>query len=67
MTPTTRTDLTVPYAEKEEDKALGPRWDPGRKTWYVPPGADLDGLRRWLPGSLTFSPYQPMERGLKNP
>ncbi|MGJ0847753.1 DUF5710 domain-containing protein [Tissierella praeacuta] len=27
--------LKVPYAEKDEAKALGARWDPQRKEWYV--------------------------------
>ncbi|MHA6629156.1 DUF5710 domain-containing protein [Pseudonocardia sichuanensis] len=38
--------LDVPYAEKDEAKALGARWDPQIKRWYDPrpPTAGLD---RW--------------------
>lgn len=31
-----RIDLTVPFAEKDEAKRLGARWDGERKLWYVP-------------------------------
>lgn len=44
-----RTYLAVPYAEKDEAKALGAKWDARQKAWYVPAGADLDGFRSWLP------------------
>jgi len=42
------TFLTVPYAEKDEARALGARWNPGRKRWYVPPGVALDAFEKWL-------------------
>lgn len=29
-----RTDLRVPFAEKDEAKRLGARWDAARKVWY---------------------------------
>jgi hypothetical protein len=32
MTLTTRIDLRVPYAQKEEAKAFGARWDQGNQT-----------------------------------
>lgn len=44
-----RTDLKVPYGEKDEAKLLGARWDPATKTWYVPPGKQLDPFMKWLP------------------
>lgn len=45
-----RLDLTVPYARKEEAKALGARWDSSLKVWYVPAGTDLRGFdERWFP------------------
>lgn len=43
------TFLTVPYAEKDEARALGARWNPTRKRWYVPPGVALDAFEKWLP------------------
>jgi len=39
--------LNVPYAEKDEAKSLGARWDPKRKKWYVPPGVDAGPFSRW--------------------
>jgi Domain of unknown function (DUF5710) len=48
-----RIDLTVPYARKEEAKALGARWDPSLRTWFVPPGIDLTGFdAKWLPSEI---------------
>jgi putative DNA primase/helicase len=44
-----RTYLAVPYAEKDEAKTLGAKWDARQKAWYVPEGTDLDGFRAWLP------------------
>jgi len=44
-----RQDLAVPYADKERAKALGARWDPARKLWYVQAGLDLAPFAAWLP------------------
>lgn len=53
----TRIDLTVPYARKEEAKALGARWDGNKRTWYAPPGTDLRHFdQRWLPGDVGTVP-----------
>lgn len=35
-------DLNVPYEEKDAAKALGAKWDPARKTWFIPNGLDPD-------------------------
>lgn len=43
------TFLNVPYAEKDEARALGARWNPGRKRWYVPDGAAPEAFQKWLP------------------
>lgn len=42
-----RTDLDVPYAEKDVAKQLGARWDPDVRRWYVPPGVDIRPFARW--------------------
>jgi len=36
----------VPYAEKDEAKALGARWDPQARRWYDP-RPPTTGLDRW--------------------
>jgi hypothetical protein len=41
------TVLNVPFAEKEEAKQLGARWDPKRRKWYVPAGVDAAPFSRW--------------------
>ncbi|MFP5515692.1 MAG: DUF5710 domain-containing protein [Alphaproteobacteria bacterium] len=45
-----RVYLAVPYAEKDEAKGLGARWDREQKAWYAPPGVDLAPLEKWRPG-----------------
>ena len=42
-------NLSCPYAERDQAKALGAKWDPAGKTWYVPPGLSLHIFARWSP------------------
>lgn len=42
-----RSYLAVPYAEKDEVKALGAKWDKTKKAWYVPPGMDTAVFAKW--------------------
>ena len=40
--------MAVPYAEKEQAKALGAKWDPSAKSWYDP-GPEINAqLDKWL-------------------
>jgi hypothetical protein len=39
--------LNVPYAEKDQAKALGARWDASRKKWYVPDNIDISAFAKW--------------------
>ena len=48
-TSTDRTYLAVPYAEKDQAKALGAKWDREAKVWFAPAGTDLAPLGSWLP------------------
>lgn len=41
-----RTYLSVPFAEKEEAKQYGARWDPDKKLWYSP-DARRELIDRW--------------------
>jgi len=41
--------LEVPIDQKDEAKALGARWDPAARSWYVPAGRDTTPFARWLP------------------
>lgn len=44
-----RLDLKVPYAEKDQAKQLGARWDPARKLWYIDDKLDAGLFARWQP------------------
>src|SRR5215469_16283743 len=39
--------LAVPYDERNEAKAVGARWDPVKKAWYVGPEVDPAKLAKW--------------------
>lgn len=41
--------LKVPFAEKDQAKALGARWDGERRSWYVPEGVSSSAFTQWLP------------------
>lgn len=44
-----RTNLRVPFAEKDEAKRLGARWDAARKVWYIENVTDTAPFSRWIP------------------
>ena len=44
-----KTNLQVPFAEKDEAKRLGARWDAANKVWYIKDQQDLTPFLRWLP------------------
>lgn len=43
-----RVDLKVPYKQKDEAKAKGARWDPGKQVWYVENKEDLSPFLKWM-------------------
>ena len=44
-----KTYLAVPFAEKDQAKALGAWFDRDTKTWFVPPGVDVTPFGAWRP------------------
>jgi precorrin-6x reductase len=42
------TPLRVPFAEKEEAKVAGAKFDTDARHWYVPTGCDLTRFAKWL-------------------
>ena len=54
-----RTNLNVPYEEKDIAKSYGAKWDKNRKTWYVL--GDTKKFLRWVDvledGSMTLDQY----------
>ena len=63
-----RMNLKVPFAEKDEAKKLGARWDAARKLWYVDSPADMAPFSKWSPvphdgsGAVALSPTGPSAR-----
>lgn len=53
--PGSRTYLNVPFAQKDEAKALGARWDAANKKWFVPAGRDMTLFAKWQAVSLKAS------------
>lgn len=39
--------LVVPFADKDEARALGARWDGDKKKWYAPTGDVFEKTKRW--------------------
>ncbi len=71
--------LEVPFAEKEQAKSLGARWNPAEKKWYVPEDLSdqIASFQKWLPStskvtnnpsndshSFTLEPLQTKNQGI---
>lgn len=54
-------ELAVPFAEKDEAKRLGAKWNPERKVWFVPAGQDATPFARWLPMPKKVPAAQPVQ------
>src|SRR3546814_12918610 len=39
--------LNVPYADKDDAKAAGARWDRQHKSWYAREGVDMAAFSKW--------------------
>ncbi|WP_428825361.1 DUF5710 domain-containing protein [Azonexus sp. IMCC34842] len=50
-----RTNLQVPFADKDQAKKLGARWDAARKVWYVENKTDMAPFSRWAPSPHVHS------------
>ena len=48
--------LECPYAEKDEAKDLGARWDQRVQKWYVPDDIDTDLFKKWWPQEVAADP-----------
>lgn len=40
--------IYIPYADKEEAKAAGAKWDKEQKSWYIPEGVSEQNFRKWI-------------------
>ena len=50
------TYLNVPFRDKDAAKALGARWDPAQRQWYVPEGLELAPFSPWLLAGFDATP-----------
>ena len=48
--------LNAPFKDKERVKALGAKWDPDQRQWYVPAGHDLAPFSTWLTADTQPTP-----------
>ncbi|MBD0448603.1 DUF5710 domain-containing protein [Acinetobacter baumannii] len=53
-----KTLLTVSFAEKDEVKKLGGKWDSKEKSWYVPAGQDTTPFEKWIPDQVAVIDVQ---------
>ena len=47
--------LNVPYAEKDDAKKAGARWDKHLKVWYSPSPANISLLQKWRVAGNNFN------------
>lgn len=53
--------LKISFAEKDQAKALGARWHPRLKKWYVPDNLDISTFNQWVPeGPEEIFAYAPL-------
>ena len=61
--------LSVPFADKDAVKQIGgARWNPDRRSWYLPDGVNPEPFAAWMCRSERPSPYpglrsQPTAKG----
>jgi len=41
--------INVPYSEKDKAKALGAKWDPVKKSWFIPKELNQINFEEWIP------------------
>ena len=56
MTTTKRFYLNCPYAEKDDAKDLGAKWDQRARKWFVPDDIDTDLFKKWWPQEVAADP-----------
>lgn len=57
-----RTNLKVNFAEKDKVKALGARWDPALKVWYIENVPDLTRFAAWIPELAEYQQQKGAEK-----
>ena len=49
--------IDVPYAEKDEAKSLGAKWNPNLKKWYVEERKNYYKFEKWILGNKKMFLY----------
>jgi hypothetical protein len=63
-----RTNLKVPFADKDEARRLGARWDAARKIWYIQNVENIEQFVRWMaPGTTKPAATVPVEKKVRPP
>jgi len=60
----TRHFIAVPFAEKDQAKAAGAKWDRQEKSWYVPEGLAPEPFAKWAAGAapaVKEAPLSPVD------
>ena len=58
--------LNVPFAQKDEAKALGARWDAIKKKWFVPADKDVTLFTKWQAESGVAEPSRSKTSSSRN-
>lgn len=64
--PDSKIYLNVPYAQKDTAKALGAKWDPAKKQWYVPASMDITLFAKWQGEASTVKSSTPAKGNSKS-
>ena len=46
--PIMRTNLNVPFAQKDRARKLGAQWDAAKKIWYIEDVEDVRPFMQWM-------------------
>lgn len=49
--------LEVPFAEKDQAKSQGARWNPQEKKWFIRHDQDATLFERWIPNTSTAATF----------
>lgn len=58
--------LSVPFNQKDKAKALGAKWSPALKKWYVVDKSQYHKFAEWVDGSLILTDHFYLVEGVHN-
>ena len=51
--------IACPFADKDDAKSLGARWDVDARKWYVPNDVDRNLFKKWFEKGVTAEEAAP--------